>query len=655
MRQTGSTLRLSATDLANHLACHHLSHLDLAVARGERRPPDFYRPDVAILRERGDEHERAFLSHLEGQGLRIARPGDELDEKVGFERTLSAMREGADVIVQATLVDGRWFGRADVLRRVPRPSRLGAWSYEVWDTKLARETKGGSVLQICLYSDLLETIQGARPERMYIVPPRDDFKPDEYRVDDFMAYYRVVRRRLEAAIGAAPAAGAGVSPRAREGQALLPLFAEPAVTTVPTYPDPVPHCDICRWWPVCDGQRRRDDHLSFVAGISRLQARELQARQVTALEALASGPLPPTWKPARGSVESYARVREQGRVQRGGRKAGRALYELLPPQPGLGLERLPAPSPGDLFFDLEGDPFVGPSGREYLFGWVVEDSGGSPHYECLWALDPAAERSAFEAFVDLVMERWARHPDLHIYHFAPYEPAAMKRLMGRYATRENEIDRMLRAGLFVDLHAVVKQALRASVEEYSIKKLEALYGFERAADLDDAGVNLRVVQRALELEEPDAIDAEVRRVVTAYNRDDCLSALRLCRWLEEVRAGLVSKGTSIARPAIGAGRPCEAAAEPDRGARHGRGALRDGVPFERAGRTDEQQARWLLAYMLEWHRREGKAAWWEFYRLRELSDEDLLDEKAAIAGLQYVGRVVANGGGAAPYRVPAQG
>src|SRR2546427_7378697 len=180
------------------------------------------------MSERGDEHERAFLSLLEGQGLRIARPGDDLDEKVGFERTLSAMREGADVIVQATLVDGRWFGRADVLRRVPRPSRLGAWSYEVWDTKLARETKGGSVLQICLYSDLLETIQGARPERMYIVPPRDDFKPDEYRVDDFMAYYRVVRRRLEAAIGAA--ADGGVSPRAREDQALLPIFAEPAVT-----------------------------------------------------------------------------------------------------------------------------------------------------------------------------------------------------------------------------------------------------------------------------------------------------------------------------------------------------------------------------------------------------------------------------------------
>ena len=668
MKVAGDSLRLSATDLANHLACHHLSQLNLAAARGLRRPPDWFSPDAAILRERGDEHEQAFLRHLEQQGLRIARPSEAgappadgavaggPDEDTAFERTLSAMREGADVIVQATLIDGRWFGRADVLRKVSLPSRLGAWSYEVWDTKLALETKGGSVLQICRYSDLLETIQGVRPEKMYIVPPRDDFKPDEYRVDDFMAYYRLVRRRLEAAVRAAPPqagaahAAGGPGPTAHGEQPLLPLFTEP----VTTYPDPVPHCEICRWWPVCDDQRRKDDHLGFVAGISRLQRRELQAREVTTLERLASEPLPLAWKPNRGATESYARVREQARVQRDGRKAGRALYELLPPQPGLGLERLPAPSPGDVFFDLEGDPFVGKSGREYLFGWVVEERPGSPEYHCLWALDAAAERSAFEAFMDFVMERWARHPDLHIYHFAPYEPAAMKRLMGRYATRENEVDRMLRAGLFVDLHAVVRQSLRASVEEYSIKKLEMLYGYERAAALDDAGVNLRIVQRALEREEPDAVGDDVRKVVATYNRDDCLSALRLERWLEEVRAGLEAKGTPIARPPIGEGQPSDAVADRDQKVREVMDALLDGVPVEHAERADEQQGRWLLAYMLEWHRREDKATWWEFFRLRELSDEALLDEKAAISGLEYAGRVVGEGGPADRYRFPLQ-
>ena len=89
---------------------------------------------------------------------------------------------------------------------------------------------------------------------------------------------------------------------------------------------------------------------------------------------------------------------------------------------------------------------------------------------------------------------------MHVYHYAPYEPAAFRRLMGRHATREAEIDRMLRAELFVDLHAVVKHSLRASVEKYSIKDLEPFYGFERAVDLKDARTNLRVVERALELE-----------------------------------------------------------------------------------------------------------------------------------------------------------
>src|SRR5262249_4556040 len=61
MRQDGGSLRLSATDLANHLACLHLSHLDRAEARGRLRPPDYYDPDAAVLRERGSAHEEAFL------------------------------------------------------------------------------------------------------------------------------------------------------------------------------------------------------------------------------------------------------------------------------------------------------------------------------------------------------------------------------------------------------------------------------------------------------------------------------------------------------------------------------------------------------------------------------------------------------------------
>ena len=123
-----------------------------------------------------------------------------------------------------------------------------------------------------------------------------------------------------------------------------------------------------------------------------------------------------------------------------------------------------------------------------------------PLYECRWALSAAEEKDAFTWFVDLVMARWAQYPSMHIYHFAPYEPSALKRLMGRYGVREDEIDRMLRAKLFIDLHTVIKRSVRASVEQYSLKALEAFHGFTRRIPLEEAGQAMRAMQHALEVE-----------------------------------------------------------------------------------------------------------------------------------------------------------
>src|SRR4029077_5950670 len=64
------------------------------------------------------------------------------------------------------------------------------------------------------------------------------------------------------------------------------------------------------------------------------------------------------------------------------------------------------------------------------------------------------------------------------------------------------------------------------------------------------------------------------------------------------------------------------------------------LPLEPEERSEEQQARWMLAQLLDWHRRENKASWWEGYRLAALDDEDLLDERVALAGLRFVGQIV---------------
>jgi len=184
------------------------------------------------------------------------------------------MPAGADAIVQGALEDGNWYGRPDVLLRIDAASALGAWAYEVADTKLARETRGGTILQLGLYCEMLARVQGRRPDRFYIVTP---------------------------------------------------------------------------------------DTAAPVADLARL-------------------PLPLPFKPKRGAADTYVRVREQARVQVESRGKTPPLYELRSFEDGEGLSRLPEPSPGDVFLDLEGDLFAAEGGREYLFGVVTVDSSGKPAY-----------------------------------------------------------------------------------------------------------------------------------------------------------------------------------------------------------------------------------------------------------------------------------
>ena len=101
------------------------------------------------------------------------------------------------MIYQATFFDGRWLGLADFLVRVERPSRLGAWSYEVVDTKLARHVRASALLQICSYVEQLTAIQGLAPERMYVALGGSARTVESHRVADYMAYYRMVKAAFE--------------------------------------------------------------------------------------------------------------------------------------------------------------------------------------------------------------------------------------------------------------------------------------------------------------------------------------------------------------------------------------------------------------------------------------------------------------------------
>ena len=608
MRIVGTDLRLSASDLANHLGCQHLTRLNERAALRELLPPVWNDPLLEVLQQRGLEHEAQYLDALRGMGLRVFDATAETND-TGFDATVAAMQAGHDVIAQPTLEAGRWFGRADILRRLDRPSALGSYSYEVVDTKLARETRAGTILQLCLYSEIVAGVQGLPPELMHVVAPGSDFKPESFRLDDFVAYYRLVKAALERSVG--------------------------GTDGLDTYPEPVPQCDVCRWWSACDSRWRADDHLSLVAGVSRGQRRELAEWGVETLADLASLPLPLQHQPQRGARASYERAREQARVQLEGRMTGQPVFELLSRAADRGLALLPAPSAGDVFFDIEGDPFALDGGLEYLLGWATTENDAVAYHK-LWSVRRNDEREAFEHFVDTLLDRRRQWPAMHVYHFAPYEPSALKRLMGRFGSRQDEVDELLRSGTFVDLHKVAKQAVRASVERYSIKDLEQFYGYTRDEELREASRSLRAVERLLELAQPESITEALRDSVEVYNRDDCVSTLHLRDWLESLRAGLIEAGESIPRPAAPDLAPDEE--EPPEVSLI-KARLLDGIPDDSAERTPEQQARWLLAHVLEWHRREEKAPWWEYFRLVDLSDDELLEERSALAGLELVTRV----------------
>lgn len=611
MRTERQAIRLSAGDLTRHLACRCVTQLDRSVVEGRREapshPPD---PVLEMLQQRGLEHEDAYIGYLRAEGgvnevvmLRDFEGDD------AAARTLEAMRSGAHVIVQAVFQNDRWYGRPDLLVRVDKPSDLGAWSYEIADTKLAQETKGGTVLQLCLYSDLLHRAQGLQPEWMHVVKPGDCFPREQFRFAEYAAYYRLVKSHLE-----------------------MTLSAPPDATI---YPLPVPHCDLCRWWAHCDRTWRDDDHLTLVARMTVPHAKEFERQGITSLEQLADTTPPLAERPKYGAAETYEGLQAQAAVQVRSRRENRPVHELLDPEPGRGLSRLPEPDRGDVFFDIEGDPLLEDGGREFLFGFAYCDEGGNTEYRSLWGRTREEEKLSFEAFIDFVMERLESFPGMHIYHYAPYEPTAVKRLMARHATRETQVDWLLRAERFVDLYAATRQGVRAGVERYSLKDLEPFHGYSREQDLRAASWALRRAAVFLQAGDADGIPPADQEAIVLYNRDDCLSTLHLRDWLEELRSELETGGRPLERPERKDGEASDAIQE-----REGEIAvvfdqLVASLPDDRNEWSGDHRARWLLAHQLEYFRREDRCVWWEFFRLHDTDSEMLFDERKAVTGLAY--------------------
>ncbi|MGN6523832.1 MAG: TM0106 family RecB-like putative nuclease, partial [Actinomycetes bacterium] len=500
--------------------------------------------------------------------------------------TVDAMRRGVDVVYQATFFDGHWVGLADFLLRVDEPSDLGPWRYDIADTKLARRLKVPALLQMATYAARLEVLQGVPPQWLTVVTGDTEAHP--WRLVDVAPYAR--RRRSE----------------------LLDAIADPRETESAR----VQHCGQCRWKERCAQEWLDRDDLIQVAGMRADHRAALLELGVPTLRSLAEASeqqLAPAL-----SLTTRRRLLQQARLQLAERETGEAQFQLLDPEPARGLQMLPEPDPGDVYLDFEGDPWAeGGAGREYLAGiWTREGE-----FVDFWAHDFAGEGRLTTDLLDWLTDRWRRHPGMHVYHYAPYETTALKRLVGQHATREAELDQLLRHEVFVDLYAVVRQGVRISKGSYSIKKLEEFYwGHTRSAEGAGVADGLSSVveyERWLAGRDDGSPDQSILDDIRRYNEEDVRSTLALHDWLEERRRELESAGHVLSRPVSS--------------------ELREVGDDERAeielSERLVEHGHELLAGLVGWHRREKRPEWWDFFRYKELETAELVEDATAIGDL----------------------
>lgn len=607
MQILDGTLLLAPGDLTNNLACPRLTELNRAVARGEltkvHRGPD---PHLELIREHGEAHEQRYLDGLRdefGEDAVVTIPDPDRSQGIDGLRdaaaaTAEAMRSGTPVIHQAAFLDGHWRGYADFLMRVDRPSVLGDYSYEVVDTKLARGFKPYFAHQLCRYSLHVEAMQGRRPEHAHIVLGTGE--QVSFRVDDVLALHRHAAARLESALA----------------------------DDVSTFePDPVAHCALCDYQRDCTRILRERDDLSFVATLGRDQRAKLTDVGIATLAALAA--TAPDATAADLSETTFTRIHVQAELQLETRDTGELQHRHLPAEWARGYARIPKPSPTDVFFDLEGDPFIGEKGIEYLWGWELLDGDGEPQYFVEWAHDEQQERETFERFVDFIVQRRAANPGMHVFHYAHHEISTLRRLAAQYGTREAEIDAFLRDDVFVDLYAVVRQGIQVGQEGYSIKNLEPFYMEERESEIKQAGGSIVAYELWLKVQEQSVLDE-----IALYNAEDCRSTRLLRDWLLEMRDEAADE-QDVDFAALQEPEPEDPVVDPDWVVplQELQDRLEAGLS-EDAGDDDAAAAsRRLLASLLFYHRREQKPQWWRFFDLQDMTAIELEHEADAIAGL----------------------
>ena len=456
MKLAKSRFLISPGDLNNFIACkftikNEIKFLNKEISKSEEKVND------KLWKKMGIEHEKKYFQILKNKYKKSITIKSELNEKKRFDETIKAMESGFDLIYHAYLKDGDLRGEADFLIKCNTPSKFGAYSYEVYDTKITRNLRPRHITQITAYSDMVGKIQKVLPDKMHLIDGADEehsFKTLEY-IDLF-----------------------------NHGKKEFLKFLS-NVNKEKIYPEKCSYCNLCNWRDVCDKIWEDDNYINLVAGSNKSQIEKLKKKKVKTVEQLSKTKLLAT--DLKINTESFERIKSQAQLQEEKRKTGEDKIIFLDPDFGKGFYKLPKPDDGDIFFDIEGFPRMNRP-FEYLHGLYYREKGKFK-FKDLWAkkFDRESEKNIFIELINFFEKHFEKYPNAHIYHYAPYEKRAIRELAAAFSAEfpKGDIinDNLLRKEKYVDLFNIVKQCIRTSEKDLSLKSIEKFYNFERKADI----------------------------------------------------------------------------------------------------------------------------------------------------------------------------
>lgn len=548
-------------------------------------------PFQKIISTKGDDHEKTILKKLKADGLEIFEV-TAADRETMESETIQAMHDGVDIIYQGSISNNEFYGRTDFLIKNSRTSKLGDYSYEIWDAKLSKSIKPEHVIQLCCYADILNDLIGIYPDKGYIIT--GDQSKVEVALNDYYSFYQLIKNEF--------------------------FFLQSQ--DIEKEPDPANYSNWGSYSEYAQKVLRDKDHLFQIANITRSNIQKLYDAGIHTTTDLINAN-----KDHSAKLESrvFNRLQLQATLQKESRKKGKIQYKVLENNDqSIGLFRLPKKSSKDIYFDIESNPLNHGYVLHYLWGVAHEDFAGA--FDSWWAHDYAQMKETFGLFIDWVYERWLSDSSMHVYHYGAFETSTIKSLMGEFGIKETKVDNLLRNGVFIDLYSIIKQSLCIGTEGYGLKKLEPLFRDSRINEVQ-SGQDSTVQYEAWTIQQDghDHVTSKTLKEIWDYNKEDCESLIVLTDWLRNIQ-----QENNI--PPI-AHKEEENTKEPEDIEK-----LLNELLSQLKDDSDKPHAQ-LLANLCLYHKRENKPVYWRLFERIDMTDEDLVMDLDSLGALSATGEV----------------